>query len=49
VVKFVKGAFSKGFHNLKVDKNELKVAGVYMVRMKYNNQLFHNKIMFIND
>jgi len=49
VVKYVKAEYPKGFHHLKVEKNELKVAGVYMVSMKYNNQLFHNKIMFIND
>ncbi len=49
IVKYSKGEYTKGFHHLRVDKNELKVAGVYMVSMKYNNQLFHNKIMFIND
>jgi hypothetical protein len=49
VVKYVKAEYPKGFHHLKVEKKELKVAGVYMVSMKYNNQLFHNKIMFIND
>jgi hypothetical protein len=49
IVKYSKGEYTKGFHHLRVDKNELKIAGVYMVSMKYNNKLFHNKIMFVND
>jgi hypothetical protein len=49
IVKYSKGDYTKGFHHLRVDKNELKVAGVYLVSMKYNNQLFHKKLMFIND